>query len=266
MWPPRRACLPPYGVMPDLSTVHFVGDGDPDISTPAAFASRLTRLVATGRITPDHTSRGGTVAELEAAAAKLFGKEAALWTPTGTMANLLGIGALCATHGSRVLLPAESHVMNDAGDGLSRLLSLQPVPLASGRVCFTAAEAVAAIDTGATGGRVTSSIGACVVESPVRRKHGELVPIQQMREICAACRARGVRCHLDGARLDMMCSALAVGAAEIMALFDTVYLDVHKYFGAPFGALLLGTAALVESLYHEARASPTSSCFERTRS
>ena len=98
---------------------------------------------------------GGSVAVLEDQAATLFGKEAAIWMPTGTMANLLGVYA-CAreTRCSRVVLPADSHVYNDTGDGLSRLLSLQPAPLAAGRPCFTAAEVAAAIKAGETGGRV----------------------------------------------------------------------------------------------------------------
>jgi threonine aldolase len=234
--------------------VHFVGDGDPDVTTPAAFAARLGELAAEGKVTVDRTSRGGSVAELERAACTLFGKQAALWTPTGTMANLLGVAALARKHGSpRVLLPAESHIYNDTGDGLSRLMSLQPIPLAAGAACFSAREAGDAIAAGQTGGRVSSCVGVCVVESPVRRRHGELVPLQQMREITSVCRSRGVHTHLDGARLHMMAGALGVDAREIVSLFDTVYIDTHKYFGAPSGALLLGSADVISGLCHERR-------------
>ena len=107
----------------------------------------------------DAYSSGGTVEKLEEAAAALLGKEAALWCPTGTMANLLGVFALTSHDAPRVILPAESHIYHDTGDGVSRLLSLQPVPIGAGKVCYSADEAAAAIQDGQIGGRVKSAVG-----------------------------------------------------------------------------------------------------------
>ena len=110
----------------------FTGDGEPQNAT--TYIARLSSLLDAGRLRdPDRYSIGGSVAALEEAAASSLGKEAAVWMPTGTMANLLALGALCSSAGdgaARVLLPHESHVYNDTGDGVSRVLSLQPVPLA----------------------------------------------------------------------------------------------------------------------------------------
>ena len=183
----------------------------------------------------------------------MLGKEAALWMPTGTMANLLGVFALTSHDAPRVILPAESHIYHDTGDGVSRLLSLQPVPLAPGKVCYSADEAASAIRDGQIGGRVKSSVGALVIESPVRRRQGEVVPLSEMKAIVAVARASGVKCHLDGARLHMMANNTLIDVKEYAGLFDTVYLDCHKYFGAPWGALLLGPAELIKPLFHERR-------------
>jgi threonine aldolase len=71
--------------------------------------------------------------------------------------------------------------------------------------------------------------------------------------VAAVAREHGVALHLDGARLFMMSAATGVPACEYAAIFDTVYVSLYKYFGAPFGAILAGPAALIDGLYHERR-------------
>ena len=67
------------------------------------------------------------------------------------------------------------------------------------------------------------------------------------------CREHGIGSHLDGARLYMMSGASGVSPKEYSALFDTVYVSMYKYFGAPFGAILAGTEEFCEGLYHDRR-------------
>lgn len=204
----------------------FSGDG---VSLSAAeIGAQITALAAAGSIESDAYSIGGSVAALENAAASMLGKEAGLWTPTGTMANLLGIFAHCDHSAPRVILPQESHIYHDTGDGVSRLLSLTPVPLGAGKPCYTAADARTAIEDGRVGGRVKSAVGALVVESPVRRRQGEIVSLEEMKKITDVARAAGVGCHLDGARLHMMANSTGIDVKEYASLFDTVYLDCHK--------------------------------------
>ena len=74
-----------------------------------------------------------------------------------------------------------------------------------------------------------------------------------MRRITSVAREHGVGTHLDGARLYMMAAATGTPAAEYAALFDTVYVSLYKYFGAPFGGLLAGTAEFCEGLFHARR-------------
>jgi threonine aldolase len=84
-------------------------------------------------------------------------------------------------------------------------------------------------------------IGAISLESPVRRANGEMVPLARVREIAGVARAHGVRLHLDGARLLLAPPGFDVGAYA--AEFDTVYVSLYKYLGAPFGAVLAGSKA-----------------------
>jgi threonine aldolase len=84
-------------------------------------------------------------------------------------------------------------------------------------------------------------IGAVALESPVRRADGEMVPLDAVRAIAKFARGHGARLHLDGARLLLAPPAFDLGAYA--AEFDTIYVSLYKYLGAPFGAVLAGSKA-----------------------
>jgi threonine aldolase len=238
------------GVEVDVdAAVFFQGDGER--RSPGATIRRLVAFEAGHGIRPDSYSLGGVVEEMESALARALGKEAALFLPTGTLANLLAITRHCGTRG-QAILPAESHVYRDTGDGVARLGGLQMIPLAPGRPGPTAEEVRAALDRPGAD-RVYDPAGVVMLESPVRRQMGRVIPFAAMQAITALCRARGVPTHLDGARLYMMSAATGVSVREYSALFDTVYVSVSKYLGAPFGAVLAGSRSFVDGLYHERR-------------
>ncbi len=91
------------------------------------------------------------------------------------------------------------------------------------------------------------------IESPIRRRYGELFDHEEMRRICEFAREQDIATHLDGARLFMASAYSGVAPAEFAALFDTVYVSMWKYFNAPSGAILAGPAALLDGLYHQRR-------------
>ena len=177
---------------------------------PQTLAERIARLAAAGAIEDDDYSRGGSVARLEAAWAALLGKEAAVWLPTGTLANHLAVRRFCAAAprtAPRVIVPAESHLFQDEGDALQRLSSIAVVPLAAGRPVH-GQELRAALDA-AERRRVLSPAGVVVLESPVRRRVGRSSPSRRCGDRRSR-RARGIATHLDGARLFMMWAATGV--------------------------------------------------------
>lgn len=238
--------------MSAAAAVSFRGDGEP--RSPGDHARRLAELEAIAPIEGDDYSRGGAVERLERAMAEELGTEAAIFMPTGTLANLLALDRHCrAAGGRRVVVQEQGHVFNDTGDGATELAGLTLIPLAPDRPAFTADELAAALDR-AAGGRVETPVGAVAIESPVRRQHGRVVPFDEMVAIAALCRQRGVATHLDGARLYMMAAAQGRPVREYTALFDSVYVSLWKYLGAPFGAILAGRAAFVEGMYHRRRA------------
>lgn len=218
---------------------------------PAEYARLLAEIAETRGIAADDYSRSGVVAELEARMAVLLGKEAAVFLPTGTLANHLAI-RLLAQRGRRVLVQQESHLWNDEGDCAQHLSGLTLVPLAQGRATFTLAEIEQAV-AGAPEMRVAVPVGAISIETPVRRAAGEAFDPAEMRRISAFARQRGIGLHLDGARLLIEAAYTGIAPHETAALFDTVYVSLWKYLNAASGAILAGPRALLDGLYHQRR-------------
>lgn len=231
------------------NAVVFRGDGEP--KSPEMMAGRLAEIAGSVGIEADSYSLGGVVEEVETRLADMLGKEAAVFMPTGTLANHLAIRNQCGGR-PRAIVQEQSHIYHDIGDCVQRLSGINLVPLAHGRPYFTPDEVRGAVETAAQG-RVLTPVGALVIESPVRRQHGQVMPFDVMREITEYCANIYIRTHLDGARLFMMSAATGISPAEYSALFDTVYVSLYKYFGAPFGAILAGTEEFCRELYHDRR-------------
>ena len=232
----------------ELSVV-FKGDGEP--KTARETMRRLSEFDETVGLEEDAYTMGGTVERLERRFAEMMGKEAAVFIPTGSLANHLAIRKHCGVR-SAAIVQEQSHLYHDTGDTVPRLSGINLIPLAPGRTCFSVEELEEAVNT-AERARVDSPLGAVMVESPVRRQAGQIVPYDQMREIIDFCRRRGLPTHYDGARLYMMSAATGVKPAEYAALFDSVYISLYKYFGAPFGALLAGSEAFTSDLFQQRR-------------
>jgi len=232
---------------PDSPPIQANGDGVHH--TPAEYAALLQKLAPT--IEPDDYSRGGVVARLEQSVADALGKETAVWVSTGTLANHLAV-RLLAGEKRRVMVQQECHLFNDCGDCCQTLSGLHLVPLAPGKATFTVDDLERAADRGASG-RVSVPIGAIQIETPVRRKSGEVFDLGEMKRISEWARARGIGLHLDGARLYLAAAYSGVPVREYAALFDTVYISMYKYFNAASGAILAGPKSLLENLYHPRR-------------
>ena len=224
-------------------------NGDGIHHTPAEYAALLEKLSA--GVEPDQYSIGGVVAKLEQAVAADLGKETAVWLSTGTLANHLAV-RLLAGEKRRVIVQQECHLYNDCGDCCQTLSGLNLVPLAPGKATFTVQDLEQMAERGATG-RVAVPIGAIQIETPVRRRAGEVFDFAEMKRISQWARDRKIGMHLDGARLYLAAAYSGVPVREYAALFDTVYVSMYKYFNATSGAILAGPKSLLENLYHPRR-------------
>lgn len=79
------------------------------------------------------------------------------------------------------------------------------------------------------------------------------MPYEAMKDVTGYCHEQGIPTHLDGARLFIASAVTKIGLETYSKLFDTVYISMWKYFGAPYGAVLAGTKEFCENLYHVRR-------------
>lgn len=179
---------------------------------------------------------GGVVTELEEEVAALLGHEAALFLPTGTMAQgiALRLHAEDAGHG-RVAMHATAHPLVHESDSLAMVHGLTPIHLGD-------AVRVPTVDDLAA---VTDPLAAVLVELPARELGGRLPAWDDLVALVQAIRDRGAAAHCDGARLWECEPAYERDAAAIAGLFDSVYVSFYKGLGGIAGACLVGDAPFV---------------------
>ena len=229
--------------------VNFIYDGSH--LTPLEYAHLLNRIATSRPLHADVYSNGGVVEELEHTFARWLGTESAVFMPTGTLANHVALRELAGTQ-RRVIVQAESHIYNDSGDCAQQLSGLNLIPLAPGRAGFTLLEVQDAVRRSRSG-RVETDVGVICIESPVRRMDDAMFGFDDMRRIAAFARQEGIRLHLDGARLFVESVHTGIPPAQYGALFDTVYVSLYKCFNSASGAILAGSRAFTENLFHVRR-------------
>lgn len=183
-----------------------------------------------------------TVNELEARTAELLGKDAAVFVPTGTMANQVAL----RTHtepGDLVLVHRHAHiVINEVGGGAAISgVSMHGFDSADGT--FTPDDVRAAIARPHPFNPPTlgSPAKLLCLENSHNAGGGTVWPLDRLQAVCEAGRTHGLRLHLDGARLWHASAASGVDEAEYAEPFDTVYVCFSKGLGAPVGSALVGS-------------------------
>ena len=229
--------------------VHMSGDGI--ALSPRGYASLLDDLARNAEVREDNYLLGGEIERFEQHWATLLGKEAAVFMPSGTLANQLALRAL-AGNSRRVIVPEMSHVYNDTGDACQTLSTLTLMPLAPGAATFTRADIEAVLARTASG-RVATGVGAILIESPIRRLSGQMFDWEEAKRITSFAREHGIGTHLDGARLFIASAYTGISPAEYAAPFDTVYVSLWKYFNSGIGAILAGPKRVLDGMFHVRR-------------
>lgn len=222
-------------------TVALVRDDAP--LSALEMAQHLVKLVESRPLAEDNYLKGGAVDALENVMAAMLGKPGAVFMPTGTLANHLAVRVLCGEY-RHALVQHDSHLYLDSNNTTQGLSGINLVPLAAGRATPGFDEIKAAIDQ-AENGPKPLKVGAISIESPVRRHHGSSVPFDQLERIAALARQHGIGMHWDGARALLLSGTPGFDLKRTSALFDTVYVSLYKYLGAPFGAILAGNTETI---------------------
>ncbi len=208
----------------------------------------MRQAMAAAPVGDDQYGEDPSVNRLQERIAELLGKEAALFVPSGTMANQIGLKVLTRP-GDEVVLGHEAHmVWHEAGAGAANS-GVQFAPVGSGGL-FTAADLRAAFKP--PGHIVFPPTTLVAVENTHNRGGGVVFPRQDALAVCAAARELGMASYLDGARLFNAAAASARSLAELAGPFDLVSVALSKGLGCPVGSVLAGRRPVIDGA-HRAR-------------
>jgi len=201
----------------------------------------MRQAMARAEVGDDVYGEDPTVNALEARVAELLGKEAALYLPTGTMANQLAVGLL-ARGGDEILCEQGSHLLGFEGGAISALWGVQPRGLAGERGIFGPAAVEGALRAENDHYPRTRAVA---IENTHNRGGGAIWPLPAVRALCELAARRGLALHMDGARLLNAVVASGVSARDYASGCTTVSLCLSKGLGAPAGSLLAGARDLI---------------------
>ncbi|GAC1475729.1 MAG: GntG family PLP-dependent aldolase [Isosphaeraceae bacterium] len=205
----------------------------------------MREAMALAEVGDDVYGEDPTVKALEARTARLLGKEAALFVPSGTMANQIAIG-LHTQPGDELLCDSRAHVYVWEGGGIARLwgVTARPLDTANGPLSLSDLEGKIRPDDG----HYVRTRLVCL-ENTHNRGGGRVQPIETIAAISSWARANGLALHLDGARLMNAVVASGIAATTWGRHFDTLSICFSKGLGAPVGSALAGPADLIRKAH-----------------
>jgi threonine aldolase len=227
------------GIFPLLTEARFMSVIDLRSDTVTQPTAGMLDAMANAATGDDVYGEDPTVNRLEAELAKRLGFAQALFVPTGTMSNLLGLMAHC-DRGDEYIVGQQAHTYKYEGGGAAVLGSIQPQPLevqADGSLDL--AHVAAAIKPDDFHFARTRLLA---LENTMQ---GKVLPLEYLARARRFTRENGLALHLDGARLYNAAVKLGVDAREITQHFDSVSVCLSKGLGAPIGSVLCGSTELI---------------------
>jgi threonine aldolase len=204
----------------------------------------MRAAMAAAEVGDDVYGEDPTVNALQALAARRTGKEAALLVPSGTMANQASIRAL-TRHGDLVLAGEGAHVVRYESGAAAALSGVQVATI--GRAGLFDADDVRRAITPPDHHNAPTTLVA--IENTHNAAGGRIFPFTALTAIADVARERGLRLHLDGARLFNAEVATGIAVARWAEPFDTVSFCLSKGLGAPVGSLVCGAAATIDRVH-----------------
>ena len=202
--------------------------------------SQMRQAMASAEVGDDVYGEDPSVNRLEALAAEMLGKDAAIFVATGTQSNLLALLSHCE-RGDEYIVGQQGHTYKYEGGGAAVLGSIQPQPLdyeADGTLDLNRVEAAIKPDDP----HFARTRLLCLENT----QSGKVLPLEYLKQARAFCDRTGLALHLDGARLFNAAVALEVPVSDISDQFDTVSVCLSKGLGAPVGSVLCGPGDLID--------------------
>ena len=196
----------------------------------------MRKAMAEAEVGDDVYGEDPTVNRLEERAAEIMGKEAAVFVPTGTMGNTIGV-KIHTQHGQEVICDARGHVLDYelAMMGWFSGCIARPIQTNDGILRWDQIRGeIRPV------GPHAAPTGLIEIENTHNMAGGTVYPLEVIREIADGAHELGLKVHMDGARVFNAAEALGVSVREIVAPVDTVMFCLSKALGAPVGSMLAG--------------------------
>lgn len=197
----------------------------------------MRQAMAEAEVGDDVYSEDPTVNRLEARAAEVFGREAAIFVPTGTMGNQIAV-RLHTRPGQEVICESRSHLLDWEMAMVAAFSGCVPRTVAGERGILQWADIKKAI---APKIYYRAQTGLVWIENSHNMAGGTVTPLDILIDIWEGAQAAGLPVHLDGARVFNAATAAGVSVAELTRGFDTVMFCLSKGLGAPVGSMLVGS-------------------------
>ena len=212
-------------------------------SDTLAKPSRAMRLaMADADVADEQRREDPTTNKLQSQVAEMLGKEAAVFMPSGAMCNAVAVKAHTQP-GEAIVCDRRAHVYRSEFGGAAALSGATTEPIDTERGIFTVAQLNATLAN-------FSAYGATPRLLCVEQTHnfgaGSIWPLDQLKEVCAAAHARGMKTHMDGARLFNASVASNIPPRDYAAPCDSVWIDLSKGLGCPVGAVLAGSREFID--------------------
>jgi threonine aldolase len=224
------------------SEPNFIDLRSDTVTRPSA---AMRRAMLEAEVGDDVYGEDPTVNRLQARAAEIFEREAALFVPTGCMGNLLGVKAW-ARPGSEVICEQRGHINNYELASMSAIAGCIPRTVAApdGILTWDLIEPVIRPKT-----YYTSQTALVAIENTSNMHGGTIYSCAETDAICDAAHATGLRVHLDGARIFNAAVALNCSVADLARKCDSVMFCLSKALGAPVGSMLVGSREFIEQAH-----------------
>jgi len=209
------------------------------VTTPTP---KMRQAMAEAEVGDDVIGVDPTVQKLEALAARMMGKEAGMFCPSGTMGNSIAVKAWTREL-QEVIVEARSHVYNLESTHMTFISRVTPRPLPSVRGAMDPADVERAVKTPNVHTPETSLI---CVENTHNNWGGAVVPLENLAALRGVADRHGLRLHIDGARLFNASTASGVPVVEYARQADSVMFCLSKGLSAPIGSMLVGPRAFID--------------------
>ena len=205
----------------------------------------MRRAMYEAEVGDDVYAEDPTINRLQEMAAEIFGREAALLMPTGSMGNTVCLDVLTRP-GNEVICDRRSHIINYEMSMMAVFSGLLPRVLDSPDGCPTAEQVESAIHQDIY---YVAPTGCVSVENTANIAGGRIYPPERLKEIVKVAHGRGVPVHMDGARVFNSAVALGKSVAEITEGVDVVMFCLSKGLGAPVGSMVVGSREFIDEAW-----------------